>query len=126
VVFVRGLFSSVNGTLPPLHHVHDRRSPAHSRLLFPTPCSTTRTLRIPPEPAWSSTLLIIPFACFLPSLSRSMQESHGLSPSLVETIAGFSAGVISTLAVHPLDIVKTRLQGSSNLGRITYYRSLKL
>lgn len=40
-----------------------------------------------------------------------MNDKNGLSPSLVETIAGFTAGVCSTLVVHPLDIVKTRLQG---------------
>lgn len=40
-----------------------------------------------------------------------MNDKNALSPSVVETVAGFSAGVISTLAVHPLDIVKTRLQG---------------
>ncbi len=33
-----------------------------------------------------------------------------LSPALVETIAGFTAGVASTLAAHPLDVIKTRLQ----------------
>ncbi|KAL1877609.1 hypothetical protein VTK73DRAFT_8433 [Phialemonium thermophilum] len=34
----------------------------------------------------------------------------GLSPALAETIAGLSAGSIATLTVHPLDIVKTRMQ----------------
>ncbi|OIW29516.1 mitochondrial carrier [Coniochaeta ligniaria NRRL 30616] len=34
----------------------------------------------------------------------------GLSPALVETLAGLSAGSIATLTVHPLDIVKTRMQ----------------
>lgn len=33
-----------------------------------------------------------------------------LSPSLVETVAGFTAGVVATLAVHPFDVLKTRLQ----------------
>lgn len=40
-----------------------------------------------------------------------MNDNVRLSPALVETIAGLSAGTASTLAVHPLDIIKTRLQG---------------
>jgi solute carrier family 25 folate transporter 32 len=44
-----------------------------------------------------------------------MNENHArLSPALVETIAGLSAGTISTLAVHPLDVIKTRLQSISS------------
>ncbi|KAH7363088.1 mitochondrial carrier domain-containing protein [Plectosphaerella cucumerina] len=42
------------------------------------------------------------------------QQAHpdraGLSPGLVESIAGLSAGSVATLVVHPLDIVKTRMQ----------------
>ncbi|KAK4501942.1 hypothetical protein PRZ48_007752 [Zasmidium cellare] len=38
------------------------------------------------------------------------QPTVALSPSLVESAAGFTAGVVSTLAVHPFDVVKTRLQ----------------
>ncbi|KAI2641893.1 mitochondrial carrier [Hypomontagnella submonticulosa] len=38
------------------------------------------------------------------------QNNAGLSPASVETIAGLSAGTIATLVVHPLDIVKTRMQ----------------
>ncbi|POR39576.1 Mitochondrial FAD carrier protein FLX1, partial [Tolypocladium paradoxum] len=38
-------------------------------------------------------------------------NSHaGLSPALVESVAGLSAGTVATLVVHPLDIVKTRMQ----------------
>lgn len=40
--------------------------------------------------------------------------SLNLSPSLIESVAGFSAGIVSTLAVHPFDIVKTRLQIEQN------------
>ncbi|KAI1377449.1 mitochondrial carrier [Hypoxylon crocopeplum] len=40
-----------------------------------------------------------------------MTQNHaGLSPASVETVAGLSAGSIATLVVHPLDIVKTRMQ----------------
>ena len=45
------------------------------------------------------------------------QKHAGLSPALAETIAGLTAGSIATLVVHPLDIVKTRMQlyrGSSS------------
>lgn len=38
------------------------------------------------------------------------QTSAPISPSVVESTAGFSAGIVSTLAVHPFDVVKTRLQ----------------
>ncbi|KAG9235501.1 mitochondrial carrier protein-like protein [Amylocarpus encephaloides] len=44
-----------------------------------------------------------------------MNDNHALlTPALVETIAGLSAGIISTLAVHPLDVIKTRLQIQRN------------
>ncbi|KAK3308070.1 mitochondrial carrier domain-containing protein [Chaetomium strumarium] len=37
-------------------------------------------------------------------------KDAGLSPAFVETVAGLSAGTMATLIVHPLDIVKTRMQ----------------
>ncbi|KAH9910092.1 mitochondrial carrier domain-containing protein [Xylariomycetidae sp. FL2044] len=37
-------------------------------------------------------------------------NSAGLSPATIEAIAGLSAGAVATLVVHPLDIVKTRMQ----------------
>ncbi|KND93438.1 Mitochondrial FAD carrier protein FLX1 [Tolypocladium ophioglossoides CBS 100239] len=40
----------------------------------------------------------------------SIIRHAGLSPALVESVAGLSAGTVATLAVHPLDIVKTRMQ----------------
>lgn len=40
-----------------------------------------------------------------------MTGQNGLSSSFVETVAGFTAGIVSTLCVHPLDLIKTRLQG---------------
>lgn len=39
------------------------------------------------------------------------QANSTVSPSLIESAAGFSAGIVSTLAVHPFDVIKTRLQG---------------
>lgn len=50
-----------------------------------------------------------------------MNGNHGLSPSVVETIAGFAAGISSTLVVHPLDVIKTRLQGTAyEVSLLTY------
>ncbi|KAJ9242777.1 hypothetical protein DTO166G5_532 [Paecilomyces variotii] len=49
-----------------------------------------------------------------------MTDKNAFSPSVVEAIAGFTAGVISTLCFHPLDLIKTRLQvdrqSSSRIG----------
>lgn len=30
---------------------------------------------------------------------------------VIEAVAGFTAGLLNTLVVHPLDVIKTRLQG---------------
>ncbi|KAI1438518.1 mitochondrial folate carrier protein [Xylaria sp. CBS 124048] len=55
----------------------------------------------------------------------------GLSPALIETIAGLTAGSVATLVVHPLDIVKTRMQihrsnatSSQNLTTFSVFRGL--
>jgi solute carrier family 25 (mitochondrial folate transporter), member 32 len=37
-------------------------------------------------------------------------QDAGLSAALVETISGLTAGCVATLVVHPLDVVKTRMQ----------------
>ncbi|KAI5461308.1 mitochondrial carrier domain-containing protein [Mariannaea sp. PMI_226] len=37
-------------------------------------------------------------------------QHAGLPPAVVESMAGLSAGSVATLVVHPLDIVKTRMQ----------------
>ncbi|OCK76145.1 hypothetical protein K432DRAFT_307020 [Lepidopterella palustris CBS 459.81] len=37
-------------------------------------------------------------------------KGNNISPSVVETVAGFTAGVVSCLTVHPLDLLKNRLQ----------------
>lgn len=44
------------------------------------------------------------------------EPSHagGPSPALVESVAGLSAGTVATLVVHPLDIVKTRMQSEQS------------
>ena len=46
------------------------------------------------------------------SNSQNDGGATGLSQSVVETIAGFTAGIATTLCLHPLDLVKTRLQGT--------------
>ncbi|RAK83197.1 mitochondrial folate carrier protein Flx1 [Aspergillus costaricaensis CBS 115574] len=43
-------------------------------------------------------------------LEGLMTGKDGLSSSFVETVAGFTAGIASTLCLHPLDLLKTRLQ----------------
>lgn len=45
-----------------------------------------------------------------PPLEGRRTTNPALSPTLIESTAGFTAGCVSTLAVHPFDIVKTRLQ----------------
>lgn len=56
--------------------------------------------------------------------NSSMPGSHdaGLPPAIVESIAGLSAGVIATLVVHPLDIVKTRMQSEFSLSSFLWGR----
>ncbi|KAL2002645.1 hypothetical protein VTN02DRAFT_6315 [Thermoascus thermophilus] len=39
-----------------------------------------------------------------------MTDKNVLASSWVESIAGFTAGVVSTVCLHPLDLIKTRLQ----------------
>ncbi|ETS80680.1 hypothetical protein PFICI_08209 [Pestalotiopsis fici W106-1] len=62
-----------------------------------------------------------------------MTHNHagGISPALVESIAGLTAGSVATLVVHPLDIVKTRMQlhrsnapTSASLTTLSLVRSL--
>lgn len=55
--------------------------------------------------------LDVPFSKPARRKRRFMPGQDALSTSFVETVAGFTAGVASTLCVHPLDLVKTRLQG---------------
>ena len=57
---------------------------------------------------------------------ETRQSSVSISPSLVESVAGFSAGVVSTLAVHPFDVVKTRLQIEQNAPNAHTGRSLSV
>ena len=42
-----------------------------------------------------------------------MHDTYPPSHPLIEVIAGFSAGIASTLVAHPLDVIKTRIQSES-------------
>lgn len=53
-------------------------------------------------------------------------EHAGLSPAIVESIAGLSAGTVATLVVHPLDIVKTRMQSKNCLVFVSVFFFLDL
>lgn len=44
-----------------------------------------------------------------------MTDIKTLPKPLIDTIAGFFAGIASTLVGHPLDVVKTRLQSKPHL-----------
>ena len=44
-----------------------------------------------------------------------MTDNKTLPKPLIDTIAGFFAGIASTLVGHPLDLLKTRLQGMPHL-----------
>lgn len=46
----------------------------------------------------------------LPPLENTSRPPPNVSPQVVESVAGFSAGVVSCLTVHPLDLLKNRLQ----------------
>ncbi|ERF76310.1 hypothetical protein EPUS_04168 [Endocarpon pusillum Z07020] len=50
-----------------------------------------------------------------------MTGDYALSQSSIESIAGFTAGTVSTLVVHPLDIIKTRLQINTNPRRVAQF-----
>jgi hypothetical protein len=52
------------------------------------------------------------------------QSKDGLSNSVIETVAGFTAGVAATLVVHPFDILKTRLQRESRRPTTSVYDTI--
>ncbi|KAI5804061.1 mitochondrial folate carrier protein Flx1 [Peziza echinospora] len=62
------------------------------------------------SPATSSTAPSTP-------LTDDAQTSHAIPRAVVETIAGLSAGFLNTLAIHPLDLLKTRLQINRKPGK---------
>jgi hypothetical protein len=60
------------------------------------------------KPAWG-----YPTACSssMPRVVPPIDgKTNNLSSSLIESTAGFTAGIVATLVVHPFDILKTRLQ----------------
>jgi solute carrier family 25 folate transporter 32 len=49
-----------------------------------------------------------------PPLESRQSSTVTITPSIVESTAGFTAGVASTLVVHSFDVVKTRIQLEQN------------
>ena len=52
-----------------------------------------------------------------------MASSNAFPQPLIESIAGLLAGAVSTFVAHPLDLIKTRLQG--RLAYISFHRPSK-
>ena len=50
-----------------------------------------------------------------PASSSSSSSSYTGHPAVDHALAGIGAGLVTTLCLHPLDLVKTRLQGVLHL-----------
>lgn len=48
-------------------------------------------------------------------------KEYFLAAISVDAIAGFTAGAVTTCIVHPLDLLKVRLQGTSMFSRFIYF-----
>jgi len=53
---------------------------------------------------------------FKPVESTPPSKTRTISPSVVESAAGCTAGIVSCLTVHPLDLLKNRLQLNTQTG----------
>ena len=84
---------------------------SNSRQTFARPTCAITKHQHPPIPSGH--------VAITPGVSMTEPKDAGLSPALVETVAGLSAGSMATLIVHPLDIVKTRMQSVSLLALFT-------
>ena len=88
--------------LPPSAPLEHEHAPATPPTAHPAPAMPRA---FPPvEPA------LAPQSTPPPPPTRPPQPRTVLSASVVESAAGFSAGVVSCLAAHPLDLLKNRLQ----------------
>lgn len=47
-----------------------------------------------------------------PPIATRKDDGLGLPSMVVETVSGLTAGLLSTICVHPLDLIKTRLQST--------------
>lgn len=89
----------------PFHH--------HLLLRLRSPCKPFGRTYLPRHDP-SLSFCVTSFVIRHLSAMAQPDRASGLSPGLVETVSGLSAGTVATLVVHPLDIVKTRMQSKFN------------
>ena len=58
-----------------------------------------------------------------PALQRWLEQEHGYKPAKASLMASLGGGIVAALPSHPLDVLKTCLQGDLEQGTYKGYRS---